>query len=148
MCAASSRQERGRQLAAVCRKLAAIDSLQMAAACREYAAVRVVMVRPLELQVRGRSSRELEAAPSFSSRPYLPRAGGQRDPIAASSRPNWSPCWPPRASFILSDWPCGQVSLVARSIFRTKPKFHSADATCQHRAPLKITPNKYSATIQ
>ena len=57
---------------------------------------------------------------------------------AASSRP----CLP------LARGLCHNLEAPLSFSSQAEPKFHSAGATCQYRAPLKITPYKYPATTQ
>ena len=117
------------ELVAMCRELAARScaaSSRQERVCRELAAV----CRKLAARACTASSRQCAASSrqcAASSRQY-----------AASSRP----CLP------LARGLCHNLEAPLSFSSQAEPKFHSAGATCQYRAPLKITPYKYPATTQ
>ena len=117
-CAASSRQEAVPRARG--KSVCVASSRQSAASSRQE---RVPRCRKLAARACTASSRQCVA----SSRQY-----------AASSRP----CLPLARSL------CHNLEAPLSFSSQAEPKFHSAGATCQYRAPLKITPYKYPATTQ
>jgi len=97
------------------------------------------------------AGRKLAALLAAALRPATSRSGRK---LAAACRKLAATCrkavWPPSAG----RWARGYLAAVSGRFWGIRPScflfilVHSADATCQHLAPLKITPYKYPATTQ
>jgi len=132
----------GHKLAAVCPELVAM--------CHELVARRYA--RP---QARG----SLRQCAASSRQERVPRARGKsvcRELAAVCRKLAARACTASSRQCAASSRPCLPLArglchnLEAPLSFssQAEPKFHSAGATCQYRAPLKITPYKYPATTQ